>query len=94
MMNPIAYGMRAFFLIFMSLILLMFVLLVWERNIGLIAFWSILSLAFVAITYLFRKQILRQNVSKVGVTMFLTNAALVVSVISTIAPWAKLFLDA
>lgn len=93
MMNPIAYGVRAGFLALLSLVLLLWVLAAWEHAIGFIIFLSAVSFAFAAIIYLFRKQLLHRHVSRVGLTFFLVNMALVTSVISAIAPWAKLFMN-
>lgn len=93
MMNPIAYGVRAGFLAFISLVLLVWVLTAWEHAIGFIIFLSAVCFVFVVIIYLFKRQVLRQHASKLGLTSFLVNMALVVSIISAITPWAKLFMN-
>ena len=87
----IAYGLRAAFLVLMSLVLLLSIVSGWTPALGFILFLSIISVALTVVIWLFRQQMLHLGVDRTGVTALLTNVALATSIISAMVPWVRLF---
>lgn len=87
----IAYGLRAAFLVLMSLVLLLSIVSGWTPALGFILFLSIISVALTVVIWLFRQQMLHLGADRTGVTALLTNVALATSIISAMVPWVRLF---